>query len=456
MRASAISALLVLALGAAMSFVASRFVDLLRRRAAFLQRLRDMRPDWLNEQPPILPVIALRAALSQAETLSSRYWLTGQNEVEARLNAAANILAVVDRLRQVREGLRRDIKDLIVLRRAGWRLDLVVRGIHAGPLADADVTRLKALLDDIANWGDPAKMESCYWSDLKPAIDALCAEFDDNAFAQRPRARAAAQALLARLRATLTTEPPTLREKNLAENDYGRLKILWEVRRHDSVVDQLTTADFTTVPIDDAYMAVDNYWWRRLKDNAANCRFEEQDPAVAPETYRIVMLVVRATDDPALSDSYLVRSKLTWDWTITNHGRFGRAEAPRNARSSEPRMTHYATRPGKLSATVQIRYEGDPGPVVTLPARLNIARSGDFRIWRFFEASDMIATLLALIVSIVSGLALYAFAPGFGTAKDFLALFTWAAGLDQGKNFLQSLATYAPAQKPGAAGGAPG
>jgi hypothetical protein len=72
MRNSVLGAVLVLVLGAAVSFISIRVVAMLRRRAVFLQRLRTMRPAWLAEEPPILPVIGLRAALRQAEDLSRR------------------------------------------------------------------------------------------------------------------------------------------------------------------------------------------------------------------------------------------------------------------------------------------------------------------------------------------------------------------------------------------------
>ena len=100
-----------------------------------------------------------------------------------------------------------------------------------------------------------------------------------------------------------------------------------------------------------------------------------------------------------------------------------------------------------MTAEARVAYERHQGPTVTQAKPISIGQSGDFRVWRFFEAADMMSTGLALIVSIVSGVALYALAPTFGSAKDYLALFTWGAGLDQGKNFIQSLAIYSSTNK---------
>jgi len=54
--------------------------------------------------------------------------------------------------------------------------------------------------------------------------------------------------------------------------------------------------------------------------------------------------------------------------------------------------------------------------------------------------------------------AIYALTPTFGSLKDYIALFTWGAGIDQGKNFIQSLAAYSAntaARGPAAAAPAP-
>jgi hypothetical protein len=71
-----------------------------------------------------------------------------------------------------------------------------------------------------------------------------------------------------------------------------------------------------------------------------------------------------------------------------------------------------------------------------------IKKSHDFGILGIFEKADLIAFFAALVASIISGVAIYALTPTFGSLKDYIALFTWGAGIDQGKNFIQSLAAY--------------
>ncbi len=57
--------------------------------------------------------------------------------------------------------------------------------------------------------------------------------------------------------------------------------------------------------------------------------------------------------------------------------------------------------------------------------------------------------MLAAIIAIVTGLSMFYYnSPTFGSYKDYISLFLWGAGVDQGKNFLQAMQTYsAPGAK---------
>ena len=456
MRNSVVGAILILVFGATMSFIATRVVGMLRQRAQFLERLRDLRPDWLAEEPPSLPVIGLRAALRQAEDLSSRFWLTGIAEIDARLDAAKIMLSVIERVRAVRNQLETGIHHPVVRLRAFWILEKITRDIGVGPRDAQVAASLTARLDDLAKWCDPAQQEPLYWADLKPAIATLCDEIDLTAF-DTDEAKRAATDLIGLLRTAIGPNPLDLHGKTIAEANYGRLGILWELRSHRDEIEQLTKSQkIAGMAIEDVYRFVDDFWWKRLRSDPAGLGFAEQPTGDSPtEAYAIVTLRVQAVNDPGLDHSYLMHKKLTWHWTITTrprrafwgHGRH-QPSVDRHLESTEPRIAQYATQPGTMIAAVSVDYDGQKGPAVKQDSPLAIGVAGDFRIWRFFETADIIATGLAMLAAIVSGVSIHALEPTFGTAKDYLALFTWGAGIDQGKNFLQSLAVYSSTDKP--------
>jgi hypothetical protein len=60
---------------------------------------------------------------------------------------------------------------------------------------------------------------------------------------------------------------------------------------------------------------------------------------------------------------------------------------------------------------------------------------------KLFWGTDLLTTILAFLLATVTGLSVYAFQANYGQFKDYLALFVWAAGIDQGKNLLSVLAS---------------
>jgi hypothetical protein len=445
-RDSVFWAVVVLLLAAVLSFLATRVVSMMRQRASFLIRVHAMRPAWLAQEPQIVALIGLRATLRQAEDLSRRFWLTGQKEIDARLTAAGKLLAILDRIRQIRSRINM-IADEMVRQRAGWKLHEIAEGLDPTPLSDADVTRLNAQLDAFDDWcaSGSTKQEDVYWAEVEACIKAAIAEvkpFDD----------ADAQRLADTLKGMLPgSKPATLGLMSDADVIYRRLIILWGVRGHTDWLRHIVQAH--PIPpanwplIEDVYRVIDEGWWDILKDaRATHCRVEGPPAAFDElEAYDTVMFTLDVTTqneaDQALRESFLLRNKLTYLWTFTNT--VGGKTRSWPVRSAQPQVAQYSPAKGQLAvADVQVAYRGQPGPSVQPSAQVAIDASSDFRVWRITEQADIISFIIALAVSVFSGVKLYALGVTFGSLSDYTALFTWGAGVDQGKNFLQSLAVY--------------
>jgi len=149
-----------------------------------------------------------------------------------------------------------------------------------------------------------------------------------------------------------------------------------------------------------------------------------------------------------IDQTYLFKHALTFDWTFHLTYRkgwlriIGRSkELTLQPQTSEPRVLQYAPRPGWLTVKVKIR--NDTGDSVTLEdvnsvgTALQIAKSSDFGTLSGLAKVEKISWLLASIVAIVTGLSTFYF-------QDYLTLFLWGAGVDQGKNFLQAMQNYSP------------
>jgi hypothetical protein len=444
--------------------MATRIVSTLRQRAAFLARVRALRPAWLADERPILPVIWVRATLRLVETLSDRFfWLTGQSELDARLTAATSMLSVLERVRQVLSRIETEIPEPMVQNRAIWKLDdRIISQLGAAPLTEQDVSRFKTELDRLADWCEPGKKEKLYWDDVLPVIQARCTEVEVSldAKGQDPNWQPGklARELVAKLAEARKPEPGLqgLTQKMDAEADYERLSILWEAysHRHDEQVQNLVRLG-ANARLDEVRRVIDEHWWEDLKKPEIKPTIEAPaSPLDSREAYEAVTFRVETPGMPFLRDTYLMKRKLTYRWIITVYdARFWRR--PRKIGtlkvvSSEPKIAQYSPVRGQMAAKVEITYEGREGPGFTEgeEVRTNdpvkIVESTDFGIFAKYEMADLIAFGLAAAASIASGVALYAFKPEFvGSLQDYLTLFTWGASLDQGKNFLQSLGAYA-------------
>ena len=90
---------------------------------------------------------------------------------------------------------------------------------------------------------------------------------------------------------------------------------------------------------------------------------------------------------------------------------------------------------------IHLPESGEAGPLTVSPSR-------DFGIYNDLEKVQWISFLVAAGAALLSGMmTYYVNHPGFGSASDYLTLFAWGAGVDQGKNFLQNLQANSEANK---------
>jgi hypothetical protein len=60
-------------------------------------------------------------------------------------------------------------------------------------------------------------------------------------------------------------------------------------------------------------------------------------------------------------------------------------------------------------------------------------------VLRLFALEEMVLIAVSAAIAFASGLVLYYMPkPNFGSVQDYLALFTWGVGVDQGKNLVQT------------------
>lgn len=470
-RNSLWAAVLIIVLAVCLSFVGTTWVNALRRRADFLARVRDLRPAWLADEAPTLPLIWLRATTRQVEDLSKTWW--GHGGIETRLKATEAMLEVLARLRGARANIAAIPHERVRLR-ATWKLDRLVDQLPGGPLKDQDVGYFKEQLDGLDDWFDPDQRDAVYWNDLRPDIAGRCDEVLSASFAEE-EAKTLARVFRRKLQRALRQSPTELCDMSEAEETYERLRLLLEAR--DIPDDDRGHGDGRWVrrivelhhpaapgdtrgwaPIARIYDVIDDAWWDYLIHLArpGTAAYREENtpkirvvgPSTVGDAYATIPFWLKADAAPGLMRSYLVRKKLKYDWTISVLPRLWtwpwswRWPSTLSVTSEQPQIAQYSKRPSELKATVNISYNGRSMPPVTMERAVPIRGSPDVGIRAAAGKADLISFVLVLFGSALSGVVAYALVPTFGSFKEYVALFTWGATLDQGRNFIQSLGAH--------------
>jgi hypothetical protein len=428
-------AVFVLVFALCLSFAGTKFIGFQRNRYALLKRINDLKRDWLGNVPATLPVVWVRSVLRQSEDLSGRYLLSGLDVIEARVNRAAVLIDLLDRVRKLREGIRALTPPIAF--RARVAIDRIVNQIEPMIVDDATAAQIKAKLAELEGWLDPAKSENLYSKDVQQAIDSLKLNV---VITDIPNAQRHVMGKLIDL--INSAVPADLKGKIAREGDYARLKILWEHRRSMHDFEQLIELQNNAKPLDDFFELADQLAWKRVK-HACDQQLARiiapqsngPDPLQAfhPLGFRVT------TGDEHLDQTYLFSRGLKYTWTCSRRFRGGSGSSV--IETDVPQMVEYAEGPGELSVEVEICRGHDSGKVVG--PKLTIDKSTDFRWQESLERVELLSFGLAFVVAIVSGLAaIYVKNASFGSLLDYLSLFLWGAGVDQGKNALQVLQSY--------------
>jgi hypothetical protein len=426
--------LMVVALG--LSFAATKGITILRQRAALRKRIVELHDAWLQSEPQVVPVVLARALLQQVEDLSRSWWLSAPEEIDARIDRVATLLAVLDRVRLARQEIGRAVVPSLLRARMLAQLDRIVARLGDSPLDESCRKKATADVEELLAWLKQGKVEDAYWRDLKISIawilnDVRLDAFDD------PDARAEIDRLRKILEAGRDRQPADLPALVSLEEDFARLRIAWERRRAAEFPDLLALLR-QQAPIERLFQFADDRAWERLRGAAERGQIRIQCLNTgAPEAYDSIRFAV-ITGDPALDASYLFLHGLDFEWSF----RLDDA-TPLTPTTREPKVVHYATKAGTLHVSVCIRRGSQllqVGPAIDKP----IARSREFAWIRGFKTAEVASTCVSALFALVTGLATYYYKIAtFGSPQDYLSLFLWGAGVDQTKNFLQSLQAYA-------------
>ncbi|HYM60491.1 MAG TPA: hypothetical protein VEZ11_06320 [Thermoanaerobaculia bacterium] len=424
------------------SFIATKVLTGLRRRADLQRQIHDLTPQWFSSLAFTAAVVWVRAALHQARRLSSRFWLTSADLIETQVNGVRSMLKILDQAHQLRGLLSRAL-DEFLLRRVLIDLDNAVSGLDAGAPDDATASRIQTDLKAFEDWLAKDKVLAKFQSDVIPSITALETEIATGKIPDAAREiigisnKAVQDALLKPLATTL--------DMNVLYREYAALRALWDGR--DDPADLIASPSLM-----DLLRVTDERSWQRLKTANLSIRVPASSSPDGLEAYVPLQFSVESID-PRVAASYLFKHKVEYAWIFTlkperrgfrerMHLKKPPATVTLKPVSLGPAVVQYFPRAGTVQVEVALRYHGES---LAVPARadLEIRDSSDFGFLRSFEAAEVGSWLIAAGAAIVTGLSTFYFkSQFFGSYQDYISLFIWGVGIDQTKNFVQNMQAF--------------
>jgi hypothetical protein len=461
-RDNATWAILILLLAIAISFVANKFLETQYSRSALLRRISEIRPPWLREEPNTLPVVSVRTLLKQAEDRNKNIWvaLFSSTEVVAdRINKAENILKILSRIRRIREQIKKWNVNKMIKYRAEKRLRKILAEMGWETIDENFIKELEIKLELLEKWFSPDQLYIHYWNDLKEDIENLLTQARPEVFGNNSH-----QNIITLLHKKIKEQIEALNSESTKNEedkqkiiinlgyDYARLKILWESNINEDVDVENKLFDMFKSGEDKDWPVINDFWtkaddivWENLKEaceNKNNKAIEFTSPIINNiqplQTFQLIQFDV-ATKPRSIGNNFLFKHGLEYHWSLyLNQQENG--DALINPVTREPRLVQYVPEKGRLNIEVELCRNGIPSKKVKMDKTIIIEDSSDFG-WRgIFRSAEITALVIATLFAVISGLAsFYISNPVFGNTGDYIALFIWGAGVDQGKNFLQRL-----------------
>jgi hypothetical protein len=141
-------------------------------------------------------------------------------------------------------------------------------------------------------------------------------------------------------------------------------------------------------------------------------------------------------DDAELNESFMVKTKMTAAWTFTFRDTDGGKPLEWHRKATGKSITQFTPAEGSLEVGFRWAFGDDETEALTHEC---VSRADHDVLSRLFALEELVLVGVSAAIALVSGLVLY-YSPNvsFGSMQDYLALFTWGVGVEQGKNLVQT------------------
>ena len=449
-RDSVFSAIACLLIAMVISFIVTKILTGQQRRLAMRQRIRDMERTRSADTNCSPAAVWVNAMLRLSERLTSTFWLTGADLIDARINRTKAMIGLLNQVRDLRANLSSNLSP-IAQRRALQALDVILYGLNPSTADDARIDAVKAQLTLLNDWLKSDTLPKAFWTTVARPLEEL--QRRAAAWSNVPEdARACVDSLVTKLNIAVATPPTTLSAVEDAYCDYVRLELLYDHKDEADVFGQLQQVQ---QDLEQCFHIADKADWARLRASTLSIEMPKATFDDGLEAYDPLSFSITSSD-PKAEHSFLFRHNVAfaWKFTLTRDGKHQPGQAAHAAmlepKAFGPWVTQYFPHRGRVQVSAVLTYGGETIKVDPVQGP-TIGETIDFGMFRAFAQIEYVSWGVAGVVALVTGLSSLYFKSGtFGSIQDYLLLFLWGIGADQGKNLLQALQAYSPSSPAGA------
>ncbi len=432
-------AVLTLLFALSLSLVITKLLTGMRRRIALKQRIAALKLSKGTTLPNLPAVVWVDAVLNLSSKLSeqTRFWLTAPDTIDSHVDSVQTTIELLRQARETRE-IVTNLMSPLMLERVTFDMDRILGELGPEKPDDALAARIKSVLDSYNSLLQDATKVGAFWTLVLPAMQSLQKQIDaTGGVGNFPDSFGT---LKTALDAALAAAPTAWSEVEDRYKSYARLRILWDCRQEQDVLTALTGNPEPALEV--CFQRNDDLAWQKLKGHGGELTIRTPTPTTdnAIEAFAPATFAVECSNSD-VTESFLFRRKVKFEWKLRL--------VPSNSRTPGevtlapttigPVVAQYFRSPGKTWVSVILRYGNDqiPLPEVAGP---DVVASGDIGILNSLSLVEFISWGIAAGLALATGLGTYYFkAPTFGSFQDYLTLFTWGVGVDQGKNFMMAL-----------------
>jgi hypothetical protein len=487
-RHSILLAILTLLAALLLSFVITKGLVNWRARLTLRRSARLLKRDWLKTLPPLMPVVWLQSTRRQAEMVLDKFsFLPAPEELSARLDNAARLLERLRRYRDLAAAVERQHYPYMIDWRMRPLLDEILLDIEPELLDEAAANSLDAKFDQFESWmTDPLPA-------YRPKVAAARAKTLNMVSSGAITVSGGSRDKLGKLWNEYVVNDleseATLDHLLKVDRVRAAFRVLWRHRNEPDLLKQMVELVAQDVPEDidiKRVFALSNSAkadeiLEEFEAGRAFIKPSEEKPvssavtALAPTRFSILL-----PDNPELEDGYLLKFRAIADWhfryvppmeqpvqapgTTESEDAMSDDEPPQEAptggsalgiarprplsgkrvsmrewerRCSGRSVIQFAPDAGRLEVRVRLRHRDTVTPEIR--GVVEVEKYDSPLMTRLVATEEYVLNAVSFGLALASGLVLYYFPnPTFGSLQDYLALFTWGIGIDQGKNLVQT------------------